>query len=715
MRSDWRRQDFVGRATAPPRFSDDRSVLTLRYLARRWPVFLDGACDALLVSFAAWTIYYQLALQVQFSMLPAGWPWVLLTVLLVVGWGLRAMRSSPGTCDAEPRPALVADVRHGESEVFGRAQAQRPRRWVFFAVVLLMALLAGRAAWGVWPAALMAIGLLVVQLWQLLRERPARSEPVQRPPSRAAHLFALGASVGFGVVGSFLLRPDADDVFYVNRATWVAAYGTAALNDTMFGPNTDPSATNAGIPTPSIEAAQGVLAAALGIQAPTLCYVVAVPALGTLAGWTTWRLIRAWASRRQALVMAAAMLFLLASADSVVGEYSLGRIWQGKATAYLILLPTVWLLLSRVVSRLRSVDLVLLAASGIAFVGLTTSSSLLAPVVAGAALLAALLLRSRSLGLGSLAFLAAPAINGIVQILAPKAIGGGESGLTVYSDGAFAAAFGERLPMVLLAVAAVILLPRSVPTSTGILLGCGAVVTMLGFVPGIFQLADLLTGAGAVAWRLVITLPTWVLVGLLAAWPNPVSRAQPTPGAPQMRRPGIGAVSGGNWTDRLSRWATPVLMTVVLVVPLMFGTWLWDGEGAQLTSRPTWKVDQRALRDVQAARSETVPPGRWLLPPEQMQILTISTITPSAVVPRAYYLVNLSESTEEVGDRIALYRLASGELAPVKRIRTSLERLDVSLACLREEDMRAQPVLARAVDDELKPIGDMLCHVGPPN
>ena len=280
-------------------------------------------------------------------------------------------------------------------------------------------------------------------------------------------------------------------------------------------------ATSAGIPTPSVEAAQGVLAHALGIQAPSVCYLLLVPFLGALAVWTTWRLIRQWARRRWALALAAALLFLLSSGDSVIGSYSLGRIWQGKATAYLILLPLIWLYLSRAAAgRLSRGNLMLLLGAGIAFVGLTTSSSLLAPLVAGSALLAALVLRSTSLAAGALALVAAPVVNGLVQVLAPTAIGGGEASISVPARAAFDLAFGPQPAMALLGLFAIILVPRMIPGRSGVLLGCGALATMVALLPGIFALADAVTGAGPVMWRLVIVMPTWILVGLLVAGPD---------------------------------------------------------------------------------------------------------------------------------------------------------------------------------------------------
>ncbi|MCL3816999.1 DUF6077 domain-containing protein [Aeromicrobium wangtongii] len=651
----------------------------------RWPRFLDGASDGLLLAFAAWTVFYELALVLQFSMVWAGWPWIALAVCLAVGSGLHAMRRE-GTDLVGPRPDRP------------RSSARRlDLRVLAVGLVILAVLVARREQWEVWPIAVVAIVLLV---GQLLPRRVGRAP--QPPPGAAgpqvpevghgAHLFALALSIGFGVLGLFLLRPDADDAFYVNRATWVAEHGTATTNDTMFGPGTLQPASDAGLLTPSVESLQGVIAHALGIQAATVCYLLAVPVLGALCAWTTWRLARAWAPRRPELVMAVAMLFLLASADSIVGNYSLGRIWQGKATAYAILIPLVWLFLSRTVDRARRADLVMLAAAGVAFVGLTTTSALLAPVIAGSALLAAVILRSRSLASGALVFLAAPLVNGLAQAFGSAAIGNGDSTIVEARD-AVTLTLGTNAAMILLGLAALVLVPRTAAGATGVLLGCGALATMVALLPGVFELADAVTGAGPIAWRLLIAMPMWVMVGLLVTMPFSRVRSE------RLEATRVPVVAG----------ARAALLAVVVVVPLVFGSWLWQGTGASLTSRPTWKVNQDALADVRAAQALDVPPGRWLMPPEQMQILAISTSGPYPVVARGFYLPGLDVSDRDLADRIALFRLAAGEPVSVREVRGALDRLDVALACVPDAETRR--ILRRAVGAQPKRVGDMYCHV----
>lgn len=654
----------------------------------RWPLAVDATCDALVVAFACWTVFYQVGLAAQFSMLWAGWPWLVLAALLVTGAVVRVVVGRP-----EP------DVHHGVEETgapgFGLAGATgtTARRLLVGGVALLLLSLAGRGLWSVWPIAVAGIALVAIQL-RLAHglAGPGTSSTGDRPapPGGRSQLVALTMSIGFGVLGMFLLRPDADDVYYVNRATWVETHGTAARHDTMFSPDLLPPATGGGLPLSSVEAWQGVLAHALGIQAATFCYLVLVPVLGTLAGWTTWRLVRAWAPRRRLLVLAVSMLFVVSSALMITGNYSLGRIWQGKATAYAILLPLIWLWLSRRLSGPRVGDLVLLAAGGVAFVGLTTTSALMAPVVAGSAIVAAVVLRSSALATGATAFVAGPVLAGLMQALGSAEIGGGGDPAPLDVSGSFDRLFGMNLPVAMVTVLAVVLVTSTVPGRSGILLGCGALATLVCFLPGVFELVDLATGAGAIAWRLTISLPVWVLVGLLVA--APLSWAEAKAGATKV--------------------VAATVSVIVLAVPLTCGDWLWSVPGASLTPRPGWKVDPTALSDVRAVQKLGSPPGRWLLPPKQMEVLAISTVGHFAVVPRTFYLPNLRVPAEDLAARKTLLRLVTAQPTTPASVRDALDLLDVTVACVPGDDPEGRRILTAASGGTVRAVGTMRCHVG---
>ena len=657
----------------------------------RSAAFLDGATEGVVVAFAVWTLLYQVWLVAQGPMLSLGWPWVVFALAVAVVTGGRRVRG----------------LSRGLAGGTGSAALATPR-WLQIAMVPIGALLVlcvvGREAWTVTPlatAATLVLGLQLFAGWReggrlrrsaggARRSPPAPSEAVAVAPWE--HLVAALASIALGALSAFLLRPDADDVYYVNRAAWVAEHGTAATGDTMFGPNQLPSAYGGGVPTPSVEALQGVIAHMFGVAAPTAAYLMMGPLLSVLAGWATWCLVRTWAPRRAGVAFLLAMLFLLASGLSVVGTYSIGRIWQGKVAAYAILLPLTWTYLSRLAVRPSRHDQVFLLAAGIAFVGLTTTSALLAPVIAGAGLLAALLMRSRALAVGTCLFLAAPLLNAVVQRFGPEAVDTPEV-LAATPVSVLTIAFGSSGALLLLGVGATVFGPLVIRDRARLVAASGSLATLACLFPGALKLAASVTGAGPIVWRLGIAMPTWALVGVLACAPLEAV----------WRR--------GRWRTLLS-WLAPA---AVGVTTFFAATWLWTPEaGGQLTSRPTWKVPQRELSDVRAVQRLALGPGLWLMPPTQMEILSISTAGPFAVVPRGAYLPGLVAPAAERDARFALFRLVSGARASPTVIARSMDVLDVAVACVPGDEPRARRILRAAAGKGLQRVGTMRCHVRTP-
>jgi hypothetical protein len=664
---------------------------------RSWPAFVDGAIDGSVVAFALWTLWYEIALAAQFDLRPSGWPFVVVSAVLVVAGGLRAARS-----DAAPAAPALAD---GARVTPGPAVAGLSRPVVRAAglavgLVALVVAVHQRDQLGVLPVAVVAILLiLVVAAPTVLGGADRRLLGVFAEPRQIEHAVAALVSLATGVLSLFIFKSDADDAFYVNRAAWVAEHGTAALDDTMFGPGIYPQSFGGGLPTPSIEALQGVLASMLHVEAGTVAYLLYAPVLAAVFAWVTWRLVRAWAPRRHLLVLLVALLFVLASGASIVGNYSIGRIWQGKVTAYAVLIPLVWTYFSHLAgARARKTQALLLCA-GVAFVGLTTSSALLSPVIAGGALLAALALRSRRLAVGGIAFLVGPVVNGVVQLFGPAVIGNQVNGAATDRE-VFAIAFGPGTAMVALPLVSMALAAGIARRPAGIVAGAAGLVTLATFLPGVIELADAVTGAGPVVWRLAIAAPAWVFVGLLAAVPVPRWAGLPARG----RAAGIAV--------------TAAVTLVAVGVPLAAGHWLWAPEvGARLTSTPTWKVDPTALADVRAARRLDVAPGLWLMPKLQMENLSISTSGPYAVVPRSFYLPTLETSEQDGADRQLLLALVTRRGIPgdaVSNVRDALTRLGVSLACVPGNAPGAARVLAEATGGELRRVGTMRCHVPAP-
>lgn len=674
-------------------------------LRRTWPWLVDGAMDGLLIAFAGWTLFYQVGLAAQRSVRWAAWPWlVVAAALMVVCAAAESRRWSERRVEPEPTGEPADEGSVGASS----ADAEPVRRRGACAVALLLggaALVIAvlvRSSIGVTPVALIGVVVLLVQLvpwWSYSRAARSHTADIASTesvePAGWEHAVAAATSLGLGVLGSFLLVPNADDVFYVNRATWIANHGVPPINDTVFSADKLPPVSDGGIQTPSVEALQGSLAHAFHAQAAGVAYLAFVPVLSALVGWALWRLVRAWAPRRHALVLLVAVLFILVSGQGIVGNYSIGRIWQGKVAACAVLLPLVWTYFTKVVQERRST--LMLFVAGIVFVGLTTTSALLSPLIFAAALVAALVLRSKPLAWAAGAFVAAPLVNGLVQKFGPTPVGSTSSVASPASE-VFTLAFGASTALAVVGVLGVALGPTVMRSRASVIAMCAALTTLGALVPGVLQVADMVTGAGPVIWRLAITAPIAVLVGLLASLPL----------VPIPTSSGLG--------PRLTA-AVPGLVVLVLVCWfLASATWLWEAKvGGSLTSSPTWKVDQSALSDLRAVQRLDVPPGRWLLPPAEMQIMAISTVGPFAVVPRSFYLTNLATSEDDRSRRSTLLRLSAGNAPAPHKVTSALRHLDVSLACVPSASSAARERLATAVGDQrLRPVGKMRCWIRPP-
>lgn len=665
--------------------------------------FLDGAIDGSVAAFALWTAIYEVALAGRWSLWTPVIGWLVVALALVVGHGLLQCRWA---ASAEPPPADAGP--HGTGPHSPSPHSPSPHspgppgaRPAVLAVALvsLAVAVALRDSIGVWPVSVVAVvvlleglrGALTALLGEGSGESPGEG-PAPTPPWQG--WAALGACLALAVVGSFLRRPDADDVFYVNRSVWVEEHGVPALRDTMFGPETFPSVYGGGLPLPSVEALFGALAHLLDIRSGTLCYVVVVPLLALLSGWATWRLVRAWAPRRHLVVFLLALAFLLLSADSVAGAYGVGRIWQGKVIAFAILSPVIWVHLSRLASRAdrqgrheSAYAVVMLFLAGVAFAGLTSGAALLAPVYAAVAIGAAALLRQRVLAVGALALVVAPVASGVVALLGHQEVGRGDPAMPSASR-AFEIMLGLDAPMVLLGLVGVVLAVRLLPPRVAVLATFASIAAMVALLPGVFDLVDSVTGAGPIAWRLLTVVPVAVLVGMLAAVP-----------LPQVWRGGVPAV----------------LVAAVGAVLVLSGRPLWVDEGT-LTSRPGWKFDPVALDDVRAVTEVETGAGPWLLPPEQSGVLAGFTTDRFAVVPRDFYLLTLEEAQEQKRARILLNRVIDGRrlAPPATAVRRALERLDVALVCARSTDQQVVALVESLSARPLQQVGTMSCVVRKP-
>ena len=389
--------------------------------------------------------------------------------------------------------------------------------------------------------------------------------------------------------------------------------------------------------------------------------------------------------------MLVATSFILFSGDSIVGRYHIGAIWEGKVPAVTVVIPLAWYYLTALTMRPRRHHLLVLVALGVCFVGLTSSAALMAPVLGAGGLLAALLLRSRACAIGVGCLLLGPVMAGVASVLGPGV--GGMNPTALPPSQVFGYLFGVVTSMVALGVVGTVLGPRLMQGPAAALATCAALAGLASLMPGVYDAVNTATGAGPVAWRMVLVIPVAVLVGMLVTGRPPQSTVSE------------------KWAAVADRGIALAACAVVTILILQ-STPLWSSDTGTRLAFNSWKVDESALEDVRAVLPLKTSSGLWLLPPPQMAVLAMTTTQRGGVVPRALYLANLDAPEAAVADRYVLYRLVTGHDVAPATIRLALERLSVTLACVSATDSRAGRLLTEAVGASLEPHGTMQCHVG---
>ncbi len=669
----------------------------------RWVRALDLAVEVLLAAFAVFAVVHLLGAESGWGARTTGVLWLFLAApatAALAWWGWR----SPAT---GPPPPGSAEVRPGSPSPGTRAA--RVVVFVAPAVVAAVGLTRAETFTASWVlAVLLALGSVVVWSRQARPPNAARPPDGAPPAAHLPHLVALALAVGVAVLMLFVLNPSRDDVYYLNRAVWVAEHGTFPSRDTMFGPLTYPATYGAGLPVAALEEAYGSLARLLGVPAAGLAYLAANPLLAGLSVWTTWRLVRTWASRRALPALLVAVAVPLLAGTGLLGEFGYAREWQGKVVVILLVMPLAWVHLTRLArgSGPAAWSVTMLGVLGVAWCGLTITAPIFAGLLAGVGLLAALLLpgRRRPLGLGALALLAAPLLTGVATVLSSS---GPVAEENYVSEPAlvWAKVLGDDRAVVALLGLALLVGPLLARTREARLLAAlAAVVTLAVMLPGVFALLDALTGSGPVAVRMLFTAPWPVLAGLLVTVPGPAALAA--------RVPARGSAPAA---------VAPVLLpTVVLGLVLGLlgatGTPVWSPEaGASLSSSPTWKVKADDRHAVAAVLAEDPGPGPVLLPPGESRALAVTTTRTFAVVPRDFYVQFVDEPQDEREARFAFRRFMDPTRKdPTRRmLAQSLETLDVTLACVPGRARKQQRTLRAVGLTGRRDVAGLVCFDGP--
>jgi Family of unknown function (DUF6077) len=675
---------------------------------------LDALLDCAVVSFALWTLLYCLGLATQWSLFPSGWLWLVATLALVI-WQVVSVWRTQYALDegGEGPPATPVTPR----------RVAPPALLVAGLVATVVAAMGG-VVWTTgtfrftWLATVAATACLL--LWSYLHGRHEPQVPDEWTRVKEEHgsawddLVVLGVMAVSVVASLFVHLADTDDPYYLNRSVWVAERGNAARLDTMFTPEVLNSPYGGGVPIASIESLLGVIAHMTGLRAGTVTYLVATPVFTALSVWAIWRLVRRWAPRRAVWVLVVAIAFLMLSGDSMLGNFWIVRMWQGKVMAVTFLMPLIWAYLTEVHDagrvgdrRLRTRTQVLLLASGVAFFGFTPTAVVWGPVMLGVVVLAAAAVRSRTLLVGGALMVIGPIVSGLAVIAFSTGVGG-EDPTPLSARASFVRVLGEAPLMVALALVALAVSPLLARRgAAAVLAGGSALVGVLVYAPGVLDLINAVTGSGPILWRMLYVAPVPVLVGLLVALPW-AERDRPRGGVVEDERPAklqrAGALAG----------------LAAVVVGFVGGNPVWahTGHGGPVTvsDRPEWKLDLEALADVEVLAERDIS-GTVLLPPRWMKVLTMYTTEAFPVVPREWFIQNMDEPRASTEARRLLFNVAGGEgpFPSEGNVRRALEQLDVTLACVGESQdaERVVELYEAAGFRDTEKVGSLTCLRAP--
>lgn len=617
---------------------------------------LDRGLDLALLLGAAFTAAYHLALFTGLTVAP----------LIAVALAL----------------ALVGAVAHhwlGRRDAAGRELPAPPPPWgALVAVITLSAVAAvvtALASGTVWIVG-WAVAAAAVAVTTLLVIGPTRRAVGHTPKNRTqtprgewwSSLVVALMALAAGVLSLYLLRVDPDDAFYVNRAQYVAENGRIPLRDVLFSPGTLPPLPGAGsTPVQSIEVLQGAIAHLMGLSAGTVCYLLFAPALTSAAVWALWRLCRTWALRAPFLVWAVALTYLVFGGQQGAnfGVFFLARIWQGKVFFVAAVIPllfhyaTVW-----VTTRSRQAAL-MLAVAGAAATGLTSSATFLVPIIALAALVALVVCRMPWWGLALAA--AYPVATAVcVMLLAPVGDPGGRY-FAMDTAQHFVLGVGAYGALGLLAVLLAPWLVRGL--GARVVAASASMALVVALAPGFAALFSAITGAGAVAWRLVWVAPVVTMVGLLATLPLVLLDSRAGAGAP---RRSLATALLVVWTAALA------LGTAVAGHPIVS-----KERSVSLEDRPTWKYPAAALSEARAIVALNPGPRPILAPFSTMRALALTSASVHAVNPNTSYLAILQEPAEDVRARALLTALMQpGDRPPTSEVVEALRTLEVGTVCL---------------------------------
>jgi hypothetical protein len=673
----------------------------------------EAACrllDAAVVGFAVWVVLYHLALLIDVPTTALLIAWLVasagILVLSARSWPAPAPAPVPVTAPVATGLAAKSDLRSAlpvwlaGAAGAGAAIAVAAGAWRLGLVLAAVAI--GCTAWAApWRSATSD------------GTTPAETQPdntgaekmpdgaggvgVRTPAERRqvpaipawAELVAVLVAAGFAVFSLFIIRPDGDDTFYVNRSVWVAQHGRIPVGDVLFGEHRPvlPGAA----PVSAIEAFAGALARVVHLEAASFVYYVLLPVATFLAVLALWRLIRVWAPRRAVLCLLLAAAFLLWSGASAAsfGSFQLVRSWQGKGIFVSLAIPVLYAYLSEWIQTRNRRSFLLAIVAGVAAVGLTSSATFVVPLVVAAVGIGLLIRHGLNRwSIGQILLTGLVAVYPVAAGLAVTILAGSPAG----EDPSFNPAtltwewvIGPG-PLTLLGGAALWLGPFLVRRGVAAVAWGASVLALVLMVPGVMEALAKATGSGPVLWRALWVAPVPALVGLLAAVPLPRLDAVRVP-------------------QRAVAWAPAVAGVLVLVLA---GTPVWASSNRAHLGSPQWKANTNNV-DEALAILRAYPDARVVLAPAGvMNMLPLATSEVKAVNPRTLYTQSLTDGTAK--SRLLLSNLATqrGKKPRGDQVLDAVKRTEVDVACLNRRNTAGLQLLQEAGFGAERQVGQSL-------
>ncbi|QFG26581.1 DUF6077 domain-containing protein [Actinomadura sp. WMMB 499] len=401
------------------------------------------------------------------------------------------------------------------------------------------------------------------------------------------------------------------------------------------------------------------------------------------------------APRRAAACFAVAAVYLLWAglSPASLGSFHLLRMWQGKAVLVSLLVPLLFAYLTRWAERRTRRDLVLLAATGVAAVGLTSTAAFVVSLVVLAAAAPLVVSGRVRTGLAAGAAMVYPVAAGLAVILLYESV---SVHGTVHDAPASYRAVLLYAALGVLAGCALWLAPWTVRPGVPALI-CGGVAALLTLLilPGVLALAADVTGAGQVLWRTMWLVPAPALIGMLAAVRLPAG-ARPRAAGRAVRAAAAGAPA-----------------TVLVVALVAGGTPVWaESNGSVVADRPSWKAHPGRVGTAREVVERAGPGTIVLMPGRYMRLVPLLTTETHAVNPNSHYLSMLPAPERAIEDRellSAAVRSARGGKPGPARVEGALRRLDVRVACGYPWDERGLRLLRGGGYGGERRIGDLAC------